>query len=127
MLEESMEDNDTKAKVISKYLQGWEKRYGLSFQRPKNDTMTKISGLRYIMWWFPKFVEEALSQGEKIDDKFVGSMIDEIEACIGSEHSIFEMSVIFRSEGATDTAVKQHIELWTAYHINNKQKPKSLL
>lgn len=126
LLEEAMPDTDLKAQVISNYLRGWESYYGLSFQRPKNDTMTKISGLRYILWWFPTFCEEAIEQDKKINDSFVKGMIEEIEDSI-SPNSIFDISSNFRGEGATDRAVKDHIGIWKMHHMNNKKQRRSSL
>ena len=127
VLEEALPSLDDKAKAISIYLQGWEKYYDLSFQRPKKNTMTKISGLRYILWWFPTFCETALDQEVKLNDEFIKTMIEEIQDSVDPSISIFDISTNFRGEGATDKAVKDHIGVWKAYHVKIKRTKTSLL
>ena len=123
LLESAMPDEDTKAQVICNYLKVWEKYYDVSFHDPKKDTITKISGLRYILWWFPTFCDEAIRQDKRINDEFVTAMIKEIEESVDPEHSIFDLSEIFRGEGATDLAVKTHISLWKDYRAKMKKTP----
>lgn len=36
-------------RTTSAYLSGWESRYGLSYRKPGKETMTKISGPRYVL------------------------------------------------------------------------------
>lgn len=100
--------------AICKYLHGWESHYGLSFQSPGRETMTKISGLRYILWLFPTFWEIAISQKEKWDDNFFDKIIADFETAIG-QNSLFKNSINFRGEGATSTAVSQHVDIYKAW------------
>lgn len=72
--------------------------------------------MRYILWWFPTFWETALSERKALDDTFISSMIEEIQDSVSSENQIFDISSNFRGEGATDKAVKDHMNLWKAYH-----------
>lgn len=107
--------DEKKVDALCKYIGGWEKYYDVSYQNPGKDTITKISGLRYILWWFPTFWEQAITTHRILDDQFVGEMIEEIQDSLESDFKIFEMSENFRGEGATDKAVKDHINIWKAY------------
>ncbi len=120
IISQSLPTDDKKVSALCKYIKGWEKYYDLSFQRPDKDTMTKISGLRYIMWWFPTFWETAINERKQFDDSYIGSIIEEIQDSLHSDYKIFDISANFRGEGATDKAVKDHINIWKAYHSLNQ-------
>ena len=124
IIEQSLPTDDKKIDALCKYINGWEKYYDVSFQHPGKGTITKISGLRYIMWWFPTFWETAVTERKQFDDTYICTMIEEIEDSMDSEYKIFDISSNFRGEGATDKAVKDHISIWRAYHSlrqNNEQ------
>ena len=72
-------DDNKMAQILSTYLAGWEHHYQLDFQHPKQDTMTKISGLRYIMLLFSTFTDIAVTSKKKFDDDFVVEMIQNLE------------------------------------------------
>ena len=92
--------------IISEYLTGWEKRYQLEFRKPGQDTMTKISGLRYIMLLMPTFVNIAFNGQHKFSSDFVVETIKDLEAVKNVNpmkgESVFSVSALsFRGEGAT--------------------------
>lgn len=99
-------DDNKMAQILSVYLSGWEKYYQLDFQHPKQDTMTKISGLRYIMLLFPTFTEIAVTNKRKFDDDFVRGIIEDLETAknvdsINGETLFTVGGLSFRGEGAT--------------------------
>ena len=92
--------------IISEYLSGWEKRYQLEFSKPRQDTMTKISGLRYILLLMPTFVDIAFNGQHKFNSDFVVDTIMDLEATKNVNpmdgETVFSVSVLsFRGEGAT--------------------------
>lgn len=99
-------DNGKMADIISTYLSGWEARYQLEFKRPKQDTMTKISGLRYILLLMPVFVDIAVTGRHKFDQEFVVETIKDLEEAKNANpmdgDTVFSVSqLVFRGEGAT--------------------------
>ncbi len=107
LVDASPATEEQKFDALCRYLRGWEAFYGLSFQEPGKDTMTKISGLRYILWLFPLFWKHAIEEQRPLNDEFVGEMIQALQESTGQE-TLFENSADFRGEGATDKAVKDH-------------------
>lgn len=55
----TLEDQFT---AVCKYLQAWEEFYHLSFAMPGKETMTKISGLRYLLLLLPTFLEYSVNR-----------------------------------------------------------------
>lgn len=90
-------------KVISTYLNAWEIFYGLDYQHPGKETMTKISGLRYILLLLPTFLDYSVSRREKFTKEFVLSVIQKLADCKGlaEGQTLFDRSLEFRGEGAT--------------------------
>lgn len=122
IINHQLDTDDKKVDAICTYLKGWEQHYDVSYQHPAKDTITKISGLRYILWWFPTFWEQAVTERRALNNAFIEEMINEIQDSIGHDNMIFNISANFRGEGATDKAVKDHINIWKAFHAqNNKQ------
>ena len=92
--------------IISEYLTGWEKRYQLEFSKPRQDTMTKISGLRYILLLMPTFVDIAFNGQHKFNSDFVVETIKDLETVksvnIMDGENVFSVNALsFRGEGAT--------------------------
>ena len=112
--------------ILSDYLCGWEKRYQLDFQHPKMDTMTKISGLRYIILLCPTFVELAMNKKEKFNSDFVVEMIKELEEAKNinpaNDETLFSDSISFRGEGATVKLAEDDGKALKAYDANKKAK-----
>ncbi len=118
-------NNNQMTQILSDYLTGWEMRYQLSFQHPGTDTMTKISGLRYILLLFPTFTEIAISGKRKFDSDYVVEMIKELEVAknVDAENneSLFTKDALsFRGEGATVKLAEDDGKMLKAY-IANKQ------
>lgn len=112
-------------KILSTYLNGWEKRYGLQFREPGKETMTKISGLRYILLLFPAFVDISLTKKQKFDLDFVVEQIRELEEakCVdtANEETLFTIDALsFRGEGAT-VKLAENDGRTLKYHVANKQ------
>lgn len=90
-------------KAISTYLSAWESFYGRSYTSPGKETMTKISGLRYVLLLMPTFLEYAVTRQKKFEQEFVRSVIQKLEDYkgLGEEETLFDRSLEFRGEGAT--------------------------
>lgn len=104
-------------KAISIYLSGWEARYGLSFQDPGKETMTKISGLRYILLLFTTFFDHAMNSQSQFKETFVVSVIKDLERAKGlaAGETLFDRSLEFRGEGATIKMAQDDAVLLKAY------------
>ena len=118
-------DDDKMAQILSVYLSSWEHHYQLDFQHPKQDTMTKISGLRYILLLFSYFIEIAVNTKTKFDESFVRNSITELEEAKGLDpingESLFTKDALdFRGEGATVKRAENDGNLLKAY-VANKQ------
>lgn len=125
MTSQDIDDNKL-AKILSEYLCGWEKKYQLDFQHPGQETMTKISGLRYIILLLPTFIEISVNTRRKFEEDFVGEIITELESAkdISSEDGINlftepKSNLSFRGEGATVKMAEDDSKLLKA-HIANK-------
>lgn len=111
--------------ILSDYLVGWERRYQLDFQHPRQDTMTKISGLRYILLLFPTFVEIAVTKQHKFDPDFVVELIKELEEAknvdIANDETLFTVDALsFRGEGATTKLAEDDGKALKAYDANKQ-------
>ena len=111
--------------ILSVYLNGWEKRYQLDFQHPRKDTMTKISGLRYILLLFPAFVEISVTKQHKFDSDFVVELIKELEEAkdidVAADETLFTIDALsFRGEGATVKLAEDDGKTLKAYDANKQ-------
>lgn len=117
---------DSRFDVICRYLEGWESYYGLSFAHPEKDTMTKISGLRYILWLFPFFWEYAYQHKERFNAGYVRDMVLILNDCVEesreSEGDVFNVSDNFRSETSTRDAAKRHTACAREYMLRKEQR-----
>ena len=115
---------DTMTKVLVNYLEAWEKSYGVSFKDPQKDTITKISGLRYILYLFPEITDILYKDGKIfVCDNFL-EVINELKDAIGIDN-VFESDkteLAFRGEGATVALVKQHKKLLQDHHLTESPK-----
>lgn len=91
------------SKALSRYIKGWENRYQVSYKSPGKETMTKISGLRYIILLFETFFDHSINTREPFDVKFVEGVIQDLENAkqLSEGQTLFDNSVLFRGEGAT--------------------------
>lgn len=103
--------------AVSTYLSGWERYYRLSYQKPGKETMTKISGLRYVMLLFTTIFDHALRSKTQFTEEFVQSMIRELEMVkgLGEKETLFNRSSEFRGEGATVKMATDDAALLKAY------------
>lgn len=102
---------ETMAKALSNYLKAWEREYKVSFQDPKKDTLTKISGLRYVMWLFETVYDLIEDSGKYafVDD--YRELIQNLRASVEADFSngdIFIDNLAFRGEGATIKLAQDH-------------------
>jgi hypothetical protein len=122
LLEEVSTDLNTMAKIISNYLQAWEKVYGVSYQEPGKDTITKISGLRYVFYVLPAMMDilkqrknlatreefrkiiEMIPDATKIDDPFT------------NETTVFS----FRGETSTIGLAKDHASKLKVHELKHQ-------
>lgn len=103
-------DTERMCKIISNYLTAWEKSYGVSFQEPQNDTLTKISGLRYVFYLLPACMDilirrkatPTIEEFKKIVDMLPAAT--DIDDVFTNEYT----TLSFRGEGATTQLAKEH-------------------
>ena len=117
--------NEQMIKILSEYLTGWERKYQLSFRNPGQNTMTKISGLRYIILLFPTMIELAVNNKRKFDTDFVMEMISDLESAknvdVDNNQTLFSVEPLsFRGEGATVKLAEDDGKTLKAY-VANKQ------
>lgn len=109
--------DDKLLEALSTYLSGWEEFYGLSYQRPQKETMTKISGLRYVLLLFTVFVDHSINTRTSFNIEFVKSVIQDLEDSKGldEEQTLFDTSLEFRGEGATVKLAQDDAAMLKAY------------
>lgn len=117
-------DRSTMAKIIANYLNAWEKAYDVSYQEPGKETMTKISGLRYIFYLFPACLEILGNRKKHASAAEFKKIVDMLPEAIGVEDVFADQTtnLSFRGEGATIQMAKDHVMLLKAYeqqHQNN--------
>ena len=89
--------------IVSTYLLGWQEFYTVDYQNPGKETITKISGIRYIMLLLQTFWDHALNSKQAWDKNFIKATIQDLEDCKGlpDDATLFDDSAVFRGEGAT--------------------------
>lgn len=113
--------NEQRFQAICVYLEGWEAAYGYRFSAPGKETMTKISGLRYIMWLFEFFWASAVDKEHPWDIDFIVEMIQNMQQATG-RNNLFNESLYFRGEGATSKVVDMDINAYKNWAIQQKNK-----
>lgn len=108
-------------KALSIYLQGWESHYQLSFKSPGKETMTKISGLRYIILLFETFFDHSVNTRKAFNEDYVKTVIQDLENIkqLDEGQTLFDDSLLFRSEGATVKMAADDANRLKAY-LSNK-------
>lgn len=122
-------DYDVMAKALSNYLRAWEQEYKVSFQDPKKDTLTKISGLRYVLWLFPAIFDAIESNNQKCKVTELQKMIKDLRAAVEEDfdsNDIFIDNLAFRGEGATIKLAQEHAQRFKAYEAKTKQSHNAL-
>lgn len=128
------EARDSFIKIINNYLSAWEELSNVSFQQPGSDTITKISGIRYLMYVFPEICERLINDKERLTkENFIG-IISKYDEALGLENikcvfcddkgldneEMVERGLAFRGEGATIALAKSDIQKVLA-SINNEE------
>lgn len=108
------------SKVLSNYLKAWESKYTVNFQTPGKDTLTKISGLRYILLLLPKINDILVHNQLKATKENFVDILSELHVALGTEN-IFEVNnLAFRGEGATVKLAKDHSEILFNHYQQTK-------
>src|SRR5690606_315919 len=109
---DSTQDIISFSKLLSNYLAAWEEYYKVSFNTPGKETLTKISGIRYILLQLPK-INEILVHNQWVGskDRFL-EIIKTLHNDVLGVEDIFNsgMGLAFRGEGATVKLSKDHSE-----------------
>ena len=103
-------DQGLMCKVLSNYLKAWEEVYHVTFRLPGKETLTKISGLRYILYLLPDILDILGQRSQAATMENYCSLIQDLPAATGVEN-VFEdeqLSLAFRGEGATVKMAKDH-------------------
>lgn len=110
-LAKNTSDNESKmCKGLSLYLNAWESVYGVSFRKPGKETLTKISGLRYVLYLLPDILGI-------LKDQNIPASKEEFEKIIlllpkaTDIQNVFTnaaTTLAFRGEGATVKLAKDH-------------------
>lgn len=115
-------DKDKMAKIISNYLKAWEKVYEVSYADPGQDTITKISGLRYIFFMLPTIMDILLNREKSATIDNFKEIIDMLPNAIGIDDVFTDEATnyAFRGEGATIQLAKDHTVMLKSYDQNVK-------
>ncbi len=114
---EGFTSNNSKCKLLSLYLRAWENVYQVSFQTPSDSTLTKISGIRYIMYLLPTFFEILKGSTTHPDEKSLKEIIQKLPLATGIPNVFTDpsASLAFRGGGATVKMGKEHSTLLMKY------------
>ena len=110
-LASSTGENEMKmCKGLSLYLQAWESVYQVSYRNPGKETLTKIAGLRYILYMFSDILDILKDQNKPATKEAFEEVIRKLPEAI-KVNDVFtseETSLAFRGEGATVKLAKEH-------------------
>lgn len=108
--------------MISNYLIAWEQVYGVSFQDPGKDTMTKICGLRYIFFLFPVMLDILGQRRKPANTAEFKAIIEMLPEAVEVEDVFTDPTTAsaYRVESTTIALAKQHISKLKAYEQTNK-------
>ena len=109
--------------IVRHYLEAWAEESNVSFQNPASDTITKISGLRYLFYIFPEVCQRILNKSEKLTKDNFKKIIEQFPVALDLENvkcvfcddkstttdEMEERSLSFRGEGATIGLAKKDI------------------
>lgn len=111
-------ENELKmCKGLSLYLRAWETVYELSYKNPGKETLTKISGLRYVLYMLPDMLDILKDQNKLATQEAFEDLIRKLPAATQVD-DVFkneETSLAFRGEGATVKLAKEHGKALVAY------------
>lgn len=108
------------SKLLSNYLRAWETFYNVNFQTPGKETLTKISGIRYILLLLPKINEILVHNRLSGTQANFSAIITTLHQDVLATEDIFgsDMALAFRGEGATVKLAKDHSEALFNYYQN---------
>lgn len=120
--------------IFNNYLSAWEELSNVSFQQPGSDTITKISGLRYLMYVFPEICENLINNKQKLLKENFKKFLSNYPVALGLENikcvfcddvgedtdDAIERGLAFRGEGATIALAKKDIQVVLGY-VSNEQ------
>lgn len=114
---ENFDTLDSKCKLLSTYLHAWEQVYRVSFQAPTDATITKISGVRYILYLLPTILEILKNNNTAPTEKSFKDMIQMLPPATGIPNVFTDAatSMAFRGGGATVKLAKEHSTLLAKY------------
>ena len=104
-------NQDVMAKALSNYIRAWEYEYKVSYQDPQKDTLTKISGFRYIAWLFSTIYDVLDDAGGHATVEEFREMIQNLRSAVEGDYQtgdIFTENLAFRGEGATVKLAQEH-------------------
>ncbi|MRC18373.1 hypothetical protein COD89_22675 [Bacillus thuringiensis] len=108
------------SKLLSNYLKAWEVIYNASFQTPGKETLTKISGIRYILLLLPKINEILVHNRWTGTQENFSTIITALHENVLATEDIFESNnLAFRGEGATVKLAKDHSEALFNHYQNH--------
>ena len=115
-------DQTTMAKIISNYLCAWEKSYDVKFNDPGKDTITKISGLRYIFFLFPACLEILANRKKPANPDEFKKIVDLLPDATEIDDVFTDDATApsFRGEGATIQLAKDHTMKLKAFEQQNQ-------
>lgn len=117
-LARSTGENELKmCKGLSLYLQAWESVYQVSYKNPGKETLTKIAGLRYVLYMFSDILDILKDQNKSATKEAFEELICTLPEAI-KVNDVFtseETSLAFRGEGATVKLAKEHGKVLVAH------------
>lgn len=122
LVRDAQNKHNTMSKIISNYLIAWEQVYGVSYQDPGKDTLTKISGLRYILFLLPVMLDILGQRQKPASTAEFKAIIEMLPDAVEVEDVFTDPTTApaFKGEGATITLVKCHIPKLKAYEQTHK-------
>ncbi len=120
--------------IFNNYISAWEELSNVSFQNPGSDTITKISGLRYLMYVFPEICENLINNQQKLSKENFKKFLVKYPIALGLENikcvfcddigedtgDAIERGLTFRGEGSTIALAKKDIQMVLGY-VKNEQ------
>lgn len=103
-------DQNLMCKGLSNYLRAWEEIYQVSFRLPEKETLTKISGIRYIIYLLPDILDILERKNQVVTVENFRKLIELFPAITETEN-VFkddQLSLAFRGEGATIKLAREH-------------------
>lgn len=109
--------------IMTNYFEAWESAASVSFQDPGSETITKISGLRYLLCVFSEISVHLISKEKKLTKENYLSVINAFPEALDLENircvfhddssdqndAMIQRGFSFRGEGATIALAKQDI------------------